>query len=134
MPMQSAGVLDTHLMCGVPVLEWHGAIDESAIRRCRQVIHSLAHSGYRELVLDLQMASVKAPRQLQRFLNMLDSILPAHLQAEVVLPAGTQPSRAPKRWHWAPSVALALSHLPRLPAASLQSLQVTHVRWLDHQG
>jgi hypothetical protein len=132
--MQPTAVLDTLLMCGVPVLQWHGAIDESAVRHCQQVIDSLVRNGYRELVLNLQVARVKTPRQLQRFLNMLDGILPARVQVEVVLPAGSNPSRTPKRWHKAPSVTLALSHLTRLPAASLQSLQITHVSWLDHQG
>jgi membrane-bound ClpP family serine protease len=56
--MQPTAVLDTLLMCGVPVLQWHGAIDESAVRQCQQVIDSLVRNGYCELVLNLQVARV----------------------------------------------------------------------------
>lgn len=132
MPQSTA--LDTQIICGVPVLHWHGALDDVQLGKCQRILQSLTHSGYRELVLDLQQATVAAPRELWRLLRMLERMLPAHTHAEVVLPAGSPPVRHPKRLRIAQSVALALSHITRLPAASLQATLAVHVRWQEDQG
>ncbi len=132
MPQSTA--LDTQIICGVPVLHWHGALDNAHFEHCQRILQSLTYSGYRELVLDLQQATVAAPRELWRLLRTLERMLPAHTHAEVVLPAGGPPVRHPKRLRIAQSVALALSHITRLPAASLQATLAVHVRWQDDQG
>lgn len=132
MPQTTA--LDTQIICGVPVLHWYGALDNAQFEHCQRILQSLTHSGYRELVLDLQQATVAAPRQLGRLLRTLEKILPAHTHAEVVLPAVSLPTGYLKRIRVAPSVALALSHITRLPAASLQAAFVVHVRWQEDQG
>lgn len=132
MPQSTA--LDTQIICGVPVLHWHGVLDDVQLAKCQRILQSLTHSGYRELVLDLQQATVAAPRELWRLLRTLERNLPAHMHAEVVLPAGSPPVRHPKRLRIAQSVALALSHITRLPAASLQAAFAVHVRWQEDQG
>ncbi|MGC8785111.1 MAG: hypothetical protein ACP5RN_12105 [Armatimonadota bacterium] len=123
--------LDTLLVCGVPVLQWRGATSSFVLHRCQQILQALAHNGYREIVLDLQQAVAGAPREWQRLLNALEKMLPAHTRAEVVLPAGNVPVHHLKRMRVAPSVALALSHITRMPAASLQAALTTHVRWQE---
>lgn len=129
--MEQRALFDTLLVCGVPVLRWHGVMSHIALRSCQQILQALTRNGYREIVLDLQQAIADAPREWQRLLNALEKVLPAHIHAEVVLPAGSSPVRQPKRIRIAPSVALALSHITRLPAASLQAALTTHVRWQE---
>ncbi|MCL6475861.1 MAG: hypothetical protein K6U75_12510 [Firmicutes bacterium] len=132
MPQSTA--LDTQIICGVPVLQWRGVLDDARLGCCERILQSLTHSGYRELVLDLRQASIGAPRELWRLLRTLEKMLPAHAHAEVVLPAGSPPVRQPKRIRIAQSVALALSHITRIPAASLQASLTVHVRWQEDQG
>jgi hypothetical protein len=131
--MSQNTALDTQIICGVPVLQWRGVLDDVRLGYCERILQSLTHSGYRELVLDLQQASISAPRELWRLLRMLEKMLPAHAHAEVVLPAGSPPVRQPKRIRIAQSVALALSHITRIPAASLQASLAVHVRWQEDQ-
>lgn len=130
--MQHGLPFDTHVICGVPVLHWHGDFSRATVAQCQQILHALTRNGYREIVIDLVRA-LGAPRELQRLLSTLDKILPAHTHAEIVLPAGSSPARYPKRMHLAQSVALALSHITRLPAASLQAAVPTHVRWQEDE-
>lgn len=125
---------ETVLICGVPVLQWQSETGGTAIARCGQVLLLLTHNGYREVVFDLQKMVFRAPRGLQRFLINLERILPPHTHAEVVLPAASQSIRQPKRMRVAPSVTIALSHITRLPAVSLQTVLATHVRWQEDQG
>jgi hypothetical protein len=132
--MLQSTTVDTQIICGVPVLQWRGAFDDARLAHCERILQSLAQSGYRELVLDLQQATITAPRQLWRLLQTLEKMLPAHTHAEVVLPAGSPPVRLPKRLRIAPSVALALSHITRIPAASLQASLTVHVCWQEDQG
>lgn len=132
--MLQSTTFDTQLICGVPVLQWRGVLDDVRLAHCERILQSLTQSGYRELVLDLQQATITAPRQLWSLLQTLEKMLPAHMLAEVVLPAGSAPVRLPKRFRIAPSVALALSHITRIPAASLQASLPVHVRWQEDQG
>lgn len=132
--MEHAGLPNTILVCGVPVLQWQGVLTPPAIASCQRILQSLARNGYREVVIDLQKVSIGAPRELQRLLSVLDKILPAHTLAEVVLPAGSSLTRQPKRLRLASSVTCALSHITRLPAVSLQAARVTQVRWTENQG
>lgn len=132
--MPQSTVVDTQIICGVPVLQWQGVLDNARLGYCERILQSLTHSGYRELVLDLQRATITAPRELWRLLRTLERMLPDHTHAEVVLPAGSPPVRHPKRIRIAPSVALALSHITRIPAASLQASLSVHVRWQEDQG
>lgn len=129
--MEQHHPLDTLLVCGVPVLRWQGAMNRMAIRSCQQILQTLAQNGYREIVLDLQQTITSAPREWQRLLSTLERMLPAHTHAEVVLPAGSLPACQTKRLRIAPSVALALSHITRMPVASLQAALTTHIRWQE---
>jgi hypothetical protein len=129
--MSQNTALDTQIICGVPVLQWRGVLDDDRLGYCERILQSLTHSGYRELVLDLQQASIGAPRELWRLFRTLERMLPAHAHAEVVLPAGSPPVRQPKRIRIAQSVAQALSHIARIPAASLQASLTLHVRWQE---
>lgn len=132
--MEQHGSLDTVLVCGVPVLRWQSDLGNSAVACCRQILQLLARNGYREIVFDLQKATFSAPRELQRFLTALDKILPAHTHTQVVLPAGNLSIRNPKRMRLAPSVAIALSYITRLPVVSLQATLANHVHWQEDQG
>lgn len=132
--MEHYNPFDTVLMCGVPVLQWQSEPGRTAIAHCGQILQLLTRNGYREIVLDLQKVVFRAPRELQRFLSNLERMLPPHTRAEVVLPAGSQLVRLPKRMRVAPSVTIALSHITRLPAVSLQTVPITHVRWQEDQG
>ena len=132
--MPQGTTLDTQIICGVPVLQWRGVLDDARLGHCERILQSLTHSGYRELVLDLQQASIGAPHELWRLLRTLEKMLPAHAHAEVVLPAGSPPVRQPKRIRIAQSVAQALSHITRIPVASLQASLTVHVRWQEDQG
>ncbi|MCS7309630.1 MAG: hypothetical protein NZ741_05370 [Armatimonadetes bacterium] len=129
--MEQAARFDTLLVCGVPVLQWRGAATETAIRHCQQILQALACHGYREVVLDLQQVALSAPQGWQRFLRTLEKTLPSYLHADVVLPVESQSERYLKRIRVVPSTALALSHLTRLPLASLQGAQVTHISWQE---
>ena len=132
--MEQSSPFDTLLICGVPVLQWRAGAQNSAIVHCRQIVQSLARNGYREMVFDLHHIAVSAPRDVQRLLNTLERLLPAHTHVEIVLPAGSPVAWHPRRLRIAPSVALALSHITRLPVASLQGFLATHVCWREHQG
>ncbi|GIV17148.1 MAG: hypothetical protein KatS3mg022_2583 [Armatimonadota bacterium] len=129
--MEQRTPFDTLLVCGVPVLRWQGTTSHIALRSCQQILQALTRNGYREIVLDLQQAIADAPHEWQRLLSALEKMLPAHTHAEIVLPAGSLPARQLKRMRIAPSVALALSRITRLPAASLQAALTTHVRWQE---
>ncbi len=132
--MEQASPFETLLICGVPVLQWRFGAEPSALTACRRLLDTLAKHGYRELVFDLQTLGVRSPRELQRLLSGLEKLLPAPTRAEIVLPAGIEPARHPRRMHVAPSLALALSHITRLPVASLQGMMATHVHWHELQG
>jgi hypothetical protein len=129
--MEQHHPFDTLLVCGIPVLQWHGTTSHVLLRSCQQVLQTLVRNGYREIVLDLQQATANAPREWQRLLDALERTLPTHTRAEVVLPAGSFPVRHLRRIRIAPSLALALSRITRLPVASLQAALTTHVRWQD---
>lgn len=132
--MPQSTTVDTQIICGVPVVQWRGVFGDASLGYCERILQSLTHSGYRELVLDLQQASIGAPRELWRLFRTLERMLPAHAHAEVVLPAVSPHVRQPRRIRIAPSVALALSHIARIPAASLQASLTVHVRWQEDQG
>ncbi|MGQ9487476.1 MAG: hypothetical protein ACUVTY_06690 [Armatimonadota bacterium] len=132
--MGQHGSLDTVLVCGVPVLRWQSDLGNAAVAHCRQILQLLARNGYREIVFDLRNATFSAPRELQKFLRSLDVILPAQTHTQVVLPVGSPSIRNPKRMRVAPSVAIALSYITRLPVVSLQATLATHVHWQEDQG
>lgn len=132
--MEHSVPFDTLLICGVPVVQWRADAEKPAVAYYRQIVQSLARNGYREMVFDFQHISATAARDVQRTLGTLEKVLPAHTHAEVVLPAGTVPARPLRRLRVAPSLALALSHITRLPVASLQALPATRVCWHELHG
>lgn len=122
--MEHSVPFDTLLICGVPVVQWRADAEKPAVAFYRQIVQSLARNGYREMVFDFQHISETAARDVQRTLGTL----------EKVLPAGTVPARPLRRLRVAPSLALALSHITRLPVASLQALPATRVCWHELHG
>ncbi len=120
---------DTLLVCGVPVLRWRGAASERVLRESPALLRALARHGYREVVLDLQQVVASAPQEWRHLLWALEKTLPPALHAEVVLPAERLVDRSLRRMRVAPSLALALSHLTRLPLASLQPVRSLRISW-----
>ncbi|MCS6830548.1 MAG: hypothetical protein NZ749_07880 [bacterium] len=129
--MERHSPFDTLLVCGVLVVQWRGAVNRMALQHCQQILQALARTGYREVVLDLRQAIVEAPREWQRLLGDMEKVLPLRVRVELVLPADSPPVRHSGRIRVAPSMALALSHITRLPVASLQATMTTHVRWQE---
>lgn len=126
--MRQESTLDTLLFCGVPVLQWRGVTGETVLRRSQRVLHTLVQHGYREAVIDLRRAITIGSEGYARLLQEIERELPAGLHVEVVLPAGETPDTSCARLHVATSVAAALSHLARVPIASLQGSSNWRIR------
>lgn len=118
------------LICGVPVLQWRGSVEKNFVNRCQQVLQALFRSGHHEAVLNLNTANT-GQQEPRRFLRLLDKAIPGNMRLEIVLPPGSPAASSLRRAHVAQSVALAISRITRLPAASLQGALPTHVHWYN---